>query len=270
MLTIKTRVEKEYQNFVILNFFILHLKSLEISIDYFNRKVDYLFLVIKINNTLDLNQFNKIIQKEWSSFLKLNKKITQTKPQEKAENLFKLYPLGDLKILRTDSEGLGSDKNSINLTKVHLEILHFLDNQKENEEHLLNLFLVFVYVSGGYSPKKIIELCEYFLENINFDKQTRILLDEQVNNISIESKEFLVSHISTIYNELLNFYEKGQYPSLASKWKYSFKHLNGLGNLTLNKNNIQPFKQLRNQLNILDSESYVVLSLIHHYFKNSL
>tara|TARA_B110000908_G_scaffold172725_1_gene242402 strand:- start:8468 stop:9280 length:813 start_codon:yes stop_codon:yes gene_type:complete len=270
MLTIKTRIEKEYQNFVILNFFIPYFKNIEISTDYFHRKIDYLFLNIKTKKTFDSDRFNKTLRKEWSTFLKNNERIIYEKPQEKVENLFKQHPFGSLKILKTASEDSGSSKTSFNLTKVNLEILHFLENQKENEEYLLTLFLVFVYVFGGYSPKKIIDLSKYFLESINFDKETRILLDKQVNTISIESKEFLAPHFSTTYKELLNFYEKGKYPSLASKLKYSFKELNGLGNLTLNKNDIQPFKQLRNQLDISDSESYVVLSLIHHYFKNSL
>lgn len=267
MLTVKTRIEKEYQGFVILNFFIPHLKHQETTIDNFYRKIDYLFLNLKLKNTIDFDKFNETIQKEWAVFLKDNKRIILSKPQEKVENLFKQHPLGDLIILKTIFEDSGSNKSSFNITKVNLEILHFLENQKENEAHLLKLFLVFIYVFGGYSPKKITELSEYFLDNINFDKQTRILLDEQVNTITIESKEFFVSHISTTYKELLNFYKKGKYPSPISKWKYSYKQLNGLGNLTL-KNNLQPFKQLRNQLNISDSESYAVLSLLHHYFKN--
>jgi hypothetical protein len=269
MLTIKIRIEKENQNFVILSFFIPCLKKLGVSIEYFNRKVDYLFFNIKTENIINSDSFNKNLEKQWSIFLENNKKITQVNAIEKAENLFKQYPLGNLKILETEFEG--SDKNSINLTKVNLEILHFLDNQKENEEYLLNLFLVFLYVFGGYSPKKIIELSENLLENINFDKQTRVFLNEQVNIILVQSEEFLASHVPTIYKELISFYKKNQYPSLASKWKYSFKESNsGIRNTILNKNSIQPFKQLRNQLNILDSESYMVLSLIHHYFKNLL
>ena len=263
MLTIKIRIEKEHQNFVILNFFIPCLKKIGVSIENFNRKIDYLFLNIKTENIINLDSFNKKLEKQWSIFLEHNKKITQVNAIEKAENLFKQYPLGNLKILETELEG----SNSVNLTEVNLKLLQFLKKQKENDECLINLFLVFLYFIGGYSPKKILELSEYFLQSINFDKQTKGILDEQIDIISKDSGEFLESHIKITYNELLDFYKESQYPTLVSEWKYSFKDSFGnMGSLIPNKNKIEVLKQLRNQLDISDSESYVILSLLHNFF----
>ena len=269
MLILEIHIGKSYQNFVILNFFIPYLENYNAFIEHFNRKNDYLFLIVK--NTASDKNFSSNLKKAWSYFIDKNKSITGSSTQEKVRNLFLEYPLGHLKILEEGLENTDWNEKTFNVTKTNLRVLHFLQDEEKYDENLISAYLTFMYTVGGYSPKKIQELSIYLLTSINFDKKVKALLDKQKDTIQIESQEFLSHHIKAIYNELITFYTKEQYPSFISDWKYAYKGLHkNSENFIADKHIDFQFKQFRNQLGISDSESYVVLCLIYNFFENPL
>jgi hypothetical protein len=269
MVILEIHIGKSYQSFVILNFFIPYLENSDAFIEYFNRKNDYLFFLLK--NTAFDKKFGSNLKREWFLFISQNKNIIIPNNQEKADNLFLEYPLGHLKILDERLESNDLDKEAFNLTKTNLKVLSLLQEEEKYDENLIGVYLTFIYSIGGYSPKKIQKLSKYFLTFIHFDKKVRDLLDKQKNTIQIESHEFLTNHIKAIYSELTAFYTQKQYPSFISEYKYSYKGFcKNSENLISDKHLDSKFEQLRNQLGISDSESYIILSLIDTYFKNSL
>lgn len=140
-------------------------------------------------------------------------------------------------------------------SKTNVKILKKLEKSNDFYETLINGFIVFIYVIGGYSAKQVSKITTEFLNSLEFSEENLIVLDSEILAIYNQEKKELVENNKIAFQKLAN---KTGDKCVFSELKNSY------GNL-YNKENqkLFQFKNFKNQINISDSECYSILKIIN-------
>lgn len=264
---IRAYIKHEYHNQALLDFFVPFFEKNKAVIHNLVKKADELNIGLAIEQAQEQAFINDLAQ-AWQSFFNSNREAFQVEKTSEIKHLFMPPSHGHLQVIDTSEEHVEGNEAFFDATLTNLKVLEFMETQPEREEHLMTLFLTFLYVLEGYSLKVIQQHIELFLSNIKFDPITQQQLDEQVEIIYQESEQFIANHLQTVYQELVQFYQKDNYPSIASQWKQQYHPVLQNVHNALSNDKIQVFKQLKNQLDIVDAEAYLVLNLLKSFFQS--
>jgi hypothetical protein len=264
---IKAYLKRAYQNQAVLDFFVPYFEKHTTVIHNLVKKKDELNIGLAITEAEEQAFFDGLRQ-AWQTFFEQNEEIFQVEKTSEVAHLFMPPPHGHLHVIDTSEEYVEGNEALLDATLTNLKVLEFMEVQPEREEHLMTLLLTFMYALEGYSTKVIQQHIELFLNKIKFDPATQQQLDEQVEVIYQESEQFIAQHLQNVYQELEQFYPAEAYPSIASQWKQSYYTVfQNLSNV-MPSDKIQVFKQLKNQLDIIDAEAYLVLNLLKKHFES--
>jgi hypothetical protein len=147
--------------------------------------------------------------------------------------------------------------NLSNFSKTNIKILKELEESTDFYETLINRFIIFIYVIGGYSNKQILKITTLLLNSLEFSKENLIALDSEIQTIYKEEEEELVKNNKIAFQELANKRFDG---CVFSELKNSY------GNLYHQNEDSQKlfqFNNFKNQVDISDAECYSIIKIIN-------
>ena len=252
-------IKKEHQNEIL--FFLtetIQKKCFKNIIGFEFNRIRSKFLSITFHIKEYNKELEKEIEKELEMFININFSNNLHFENQEIKELFLDYKIGVIKSNRIDS-GFALDHKIMfsNFSKTSITILKKLKKSNSFYKTLIDVFITFIYVIGGYSDKQILKITTLLLNNLEFSKENLIALDSEILTIYKEEEEELVKNNKIAFQELANKTVDG---CVFSELKNSY------GNLYHQNEDSQKlfqFNNFKNQVDISDAECYSIIKIIN-------
>ncbi|MGY8980626.1 MAG: hypothetical protein ACKVLD_07420 [Flavobacteriales bacterium] len=256
-------IKKEHQNEIL--FFLtetIQKKCFKNIIGFeFNRigrKILSITFHLKENN----KELEKEIEKEIEMFININISNNLHFENQEIKELFLDYKIGVIKCNRIDSSfALEQKMNLSNFSKTNIKILKELEESTDFYETLINRFIIFIYVIGGYSDKQVLKITTLLLNSLEFSKENLIALDSEILTIYKQEEKELVKNNKIAFQKLANKTVDG---CVFSELKNSYRNLYHQNE---DSQKLFQFSNFKNQVDISDSECYSILTIINKIAK---
>ena len=243
-----------------------------ISIEYSQKKdilsFDYFPTSKRLRWSVTFSKENSQLEKEfqhrWKLYLEEQASYFAPSTQTNITTLFKELPIDYLKISKTHTS-TSSDPSNHRLSVTNLDVLQELDRNDYDLEFSICLLFTFIYCLGGFSPQQMFNISEQLKDYKQFDIETLNSMNAQGFGIISENQEAIDHLLDGLFHELL-ISRPDNAPSLFSTWKLGYgKIANGES-----KEIIPAFEHFKRQLLFSDSDTYMILYIIHNYFERQL
>jgi hypothetical protein len=259
-------IKKEHQNEIL--FFLtetIQEKCFKNIIGFEFNRIGSKFLSIIFHIKEYNKELEKGIEKELERFISINFSNNlhcENQEIKEIKELFLDYKIGVIKCNRIDSGFTLEQKiNLSNFSKINIKVLKELEESNDFYETLINRFIIFIYVIGGYSDKQVLKITTLLLNSLEFSKENLIALDSEILTIYKQEEKELVKNNKIAFQKLANKTVDG---CVFSELKNSY------GNLYHQNEDSQKlfqFNNFKNQVDISDSECYSILKIINKIAK---